>query len=121
MRDAAHVRFATVALLDREVLANWGFAGSHVRNRYARELQSVEWSVFGQLVSRQLGFCRAVCPKALRSRIMDCQLDCQPEYPRTPAAGRHAQGLHKPKTASQGVRTGKRTAVPYASDNLPPA
>lgn len=77
VRDVARVRFATVAFLDRELLANWGFAGSHVRNRYAREPKSFEWSVFGQLVSRQLGFCRAVCPKTLRSRIMDCQLDCQ--------------------------------------------
>lgn len=109
MRDVAHVRFATVAFLDRELLANWGFAGSHVRNRYAREPQSVEWSFFGQRVSRQLGFCRAICPKTLRSRIMDCQLDCQLGLSIW-AAG--PQAWLSVRAASLGCQPGLPTGVP---------
>lgn len=109
MRDVAHVRFATVAFLDRELLANWGFAGSHVRNRNAREPQSVEWSFFGQRVSRQLGFCRAICPKTLRSRIMDCQLDCQLGLSIW-AAG--PQAWLSVRAASLGCQPGLPTGVP---------
>lgn len=65
--DAMHLPQCQSPLL-RHAHTLW--TNPFVRNRYAHEPQSAEWSVFGQRASSQLGFCRAACPKTLRSGIM---------------------------------------------------
>lgn len=46
------------------------FSRPPVRNCYVREFSTGDCSVIGQRAASQLGFCRAACPKTLRSAIM---------------------------------------------------
>lgn len=70
--DAMHLPQCQSPLL-RHAHTLW--TNPFVRNRYAHEPQSAEWSVFGQRASSQLGFCRTACPKTLRSWIMGWRVE----------------------------------------------
>ena len=70
--DAMHLPQCQSPLL-RHAHTLW--TNPFVRNRYAREPQSAEWSVFGQRASSQMGFCRTACPKTLRSWIMGWRVE----------------------------------------------